>query len=316
MKNEEKIIRLLTNEDISSEELEELEQIASQDPYVNKLVYINSSISKVVSKVHPDIDLIAEYVLFKNNKIDKVLDFEKLQLKLQQHFSTCADCRNLYQDLSNEYQEIDTHIVEYLKNNSTDLIEKNKPILSRIYYSAYAFSAAAVIVLVMFLSDYLTKSPLVDFTETIIIENNYQTRNVNAADYMKVISAIRNENIETAIHHLENYIANSTKDESRFYDHFILGKLYLSSAQSSLLGLFESYDEEKILISINNFNKSISLNQNGRFPNVNSDSKFYIGLAFALINKKNEAIKKLSQVIEEGGQFSVKAKELMLLLEK
>jgi tetratricopeptide (TPR) repeat protein len=142
-------------------------------------------------------------------------------------------------------------------------------------------------------------------------EDFYITRGRTSMAFQKGLDAIENKNWDEAIKSLNEDIASNSGESSIFYSHYVLGLTYLRSADSDFLGLFKSFDEEKVKSAVYNLEKTIELNTSGNFYNINLDANYYLGRAYLLLEDYAEAKTHLQYVVNEKGGLYKDAEELL-----
>ena len=150
------------------------------------------------------------------------------------------------------------------------------------------------------------------------LKNNdvfYITRGRGTEYFQKGLNALDDKNYTQTIEYLKEDIEANPKDETIFYSYYILGLTYLETAPKSFIGLFPSFNLTKVEDGINNLEKSIKLNNSGRYENINLDSYFYLGKANLMRNDKESAEKYFNIVVKKHGSKMNEAKSLLNELE-
>ena len=125
------------------------------------------------------------------------------------------------------------------------------------------------------------------------------------------MDAIDRNDYENAIKFLNDDINNNKSDESIFYTHFILGITYVKKAEKDFLGLFKSFNKEDVAKGINNFERSITLNNSGNFDNLKFDAHYFIAKSYLMIDDKTSAREHLQLVVDGRGSYFKKAEKLL-----
>ena len=311
---------LLDKKTLTAEEKEKLEKFFSENRDADKIARIYRNVKEAAAKgSHLDTDIIAEYVLYKNNSLDEPELLIRLLPKIENHLRECKQCETEFKLMMSEYESVNdfinksiTSTAETTKAKDSGLSlwqsSKQKQILKSVVYS---FAAILLIYFSVFavvnLSTPSYKKDLVVFDGG----QKFVTRGRVTTEFQKGIAELDKHHFEKAIENLKKDIQDHPGDKTIFYTYFILGKTYLESAKYNVLGLFENYDEEKIENAIDSFKKSIEKNTAPEFEHLNLDSYYYIARALLLLDRKDEAIKYLKIVIDKKGSFKNEAEEIL-----
>jgi tetratricopeptide (TPR) repeat protein len=314
----DKIIELLDKKSISQEEKVLLSKMIEADSEAKKIsqAYLRLRIS-LKRNEHIDEELMAEYVLYKNN-----LSSERLIILLskmvEDHIRKCRSCENLFKELNTEYLEVDTFVGRSLSQQTGQekhAVQKGFFLFNNIKAAKYAFvSLAAVVVLYLglFAVSSLTtpdyKKSFADDTEL------YGTRGRTSELFQRGLDAIDRKDYDSAIMFLNEDVTENQNDESIFYTHFILGITYVDKAESDFLGLFKSFNKEDVKKGIANFEQSIELNNSGKFDNLKLDAHYFIGKSYLMINETESAKKHLQIVIDGKGSFYKNAEDIIKVI--
>ena len=151
-----------------------------------------------------------------------------------------------------------------------------------------------------------------DYKKTFLEDGDfYTTRGRTTELFQRGLDAIDRKDYDSAIKFMNDDISKSRSDESIFYTHFVLGITYINKAESDFIGLFKSYNKEDVQKGIDNFEKSILLNNSGKFDNLKLDAHYFIGKSYLLIDEKESAKKHLQMVIDGKGSYYKKAEDLI-----
>jgi tetratricopeptide (TPR) repeat protein len=315
MNDFDKIIELLDKELISEDEKKLLDEMINNNPEAKKIhdTYLNLK-SSLKKDEHIDEELMAEYVMYKNNlSSDRLIVL--LANKVEDHIGKCVKCEKLFTDLNAEYCDVDSFVSQSL----VEQVSQEKPAQSKGFFLFNNFSAikyagaslAAVVVLYIGLfavSSFTTPDYKKSFLDG---EDFYTTRGRTSELFQRGLDAIDRKDYESAIEFLNDDIINNKSDESIFYTHFILGITYVNKAESDFLGLFKSFNKEDVSMGIENFEKSIELNNSGKFDNLNQDANYFIGKSYLMIDDKISAQEHFQTVIDGKGSYYKKAEELL-----
>lgn len=315
MNDFEKIIELLDKDFMSEEERLLLNDLINKDQEAKKIhdAYLNLKTS-LRKDEHIDEELMAEYVMYKNN-----LSSERLIIllanKVEDHIRKCVHCEKLFTGLNAEYCDVDSFVSQSL----VEQVTQEKPVQSKGFFlfnnfsaAKYAFaSLAAVVVLYVGLfavSSFTTPDYKKSFLDG---EDFYTTRGRTSELFQRGLDAIDRNDYESAIKFLNDDISGNKSDESIFYTHFILGITYVNKAENDFLGLFKSFNKDDVKKGIENFEKSITLNNSGKFDNLKLDAHYFIGKSYLMIDEKTSARQHLQLVVDEKGSYYKKAEELL-----
>ena len=315
MNDFEKIIELLDKDFISEGDKVRLNEMINNNPEAKKIhdAYLNLKLSLKRDK-HIDEELMAEYVMYKNNLSSTRLII-LLANKVEDHIRKCVKCEKLFTKLNTEYCDVDAFVSQSL----VEQVSQKKPEQSKGFFlfnnfsaAKYAFaSLAAVVVLYLGLfaiSSFTTPDYKKSFLDG---EEFYTTRGRTSELFQRGLDAIDRKDYDNAIKFLNDDINNNKSDESIFYTHFILGITYVEKAESDFLGLFNSFNKEDVTRGIENFEKSIDLNNSGKFDNLKLDAHYFIGKSYLMIDEKTSASEHLQSVVDGKGSYYKSAEELL-----
>ncbi len=315
MNDFEKIIELLDKDLLTAEEKNVLSGMIKSDPEASKISNAYSQLKTTLSRnEHIDEELMGEYVLYKNN-----LSSERLIILLskmvEDHIRKCVQCENLFKELNAEYGAVDS----FVSRSVVDQVKEERPAASKqlflfnnISTAKYAFaSIAAVVVLYLGLfavSSFITPDYKKSFLDG---EDFYTTRGRTSELFQRGLDAIDRKDYTSAIQYLNDDVIKSQDDESIFYTHFVLGITYVNKAENDFLGLFKSFSKEDVQKGIESFEKSIKLNNGGKFDNLKLDAHYFIGKSYLMIDDKISASKHLQLVVNNKGSYYKKAENLI-----
>lgn len=318
MNDFEKIIDLLDKDNRTNEEQHFLDEVINNDPQAKKIsdAYLNLK-TALKNDEHVNEELMAEYVMYKNNlSSDKLIIL--LANKVEDHIRKCIQCEKLFTELNAEYCDVDSFVGQSVTEN----VSQEKPVqlkgfslFNNISTAKYAFASLAAVV-VLYLGLFAVSSfTTPDYKKSFLDgEDFYTTRGRTSELFQRGLDAIDRNDYENAIKFLNDDIINSKSDESIFYSHFILGITYVNKAEKDFLGLFKSFNKEDVQEGIKNFERSIALNNSGKFDNLNLDAHYFIGKSYLMIDDKTAAREHLQLVMEGKGSYYKKAEELLRIL--
>ena len=315
MNDFEKIIELLDKDNRTNEEQYFLDEVINNDPQAKKVrdAYLNLKTS-LKNDGHIDEELMAEYVMYKNN-----LSSDKLVIllgnKVEDHIRKCIQCEKLFTELNAEYCDVDS----FVSQSVTEPVIQKKTVQSKGFFffnnlnaAKYAFASLAAVV-VLYLGLFAVSSfTTPDYKKSFLDgEDFYTTRGRTSELFQRGLDAIDRNDYENAIKFLNDDINNNKSDESIFYTHFILGITYVKKAEKDFLGLFKSFDKEDVAKGINNFERSITLNNSGNFDNLKFDAHYFIAKSYLMIDDKTSAREHLQLVVDGRGSYFKKAEKLL-----
>lgn len=323
MTTQEKILELLSKENLTTDENSFLMNSLNDEPDLYKYKVIYNLLSDMGNRFHLNSDLISEYVLYKNNLplVDNSLI--KFVPQIESHISNCSKCREEFELFNEEYNEIDNYVGEKFKQKDRTLkLENNtqKPArLFNLFTTKYIYASAAIIAFFtfsLFSISELTSSSYKDISELSELSNYSTTRGRVSSDFHNGVKALSNENYSKGIALLRNDIKNNSSDETIFYTNYMLGLIYLKKSESDFIGLFKSYNKNDIDSSIANFKQTISKNDSDSFQNISLNAYFYIGKGYLINDRFTEAKKYLQLVIDNKGSYSAEAIELIDIIDQ
>ena len=315
MNDIDKIIELLDKDSITNEEKKLLNGIIDIDPEARKIhdTYLNLK-STLKRNEHIDEELMAEYVLYKND-ISSENVIILLSKMIEDHIRRCKQCENLFKELNVEYAEVDTFVGQSVSQQIAQNIQAEKKgfsLFNNFSSAKYVFASLAAVV-VLYLGLFAVSSfTTPDYKKSFLDgEDFYTTRGRTSELFQRGLDAIDRKDYDSAIKYLENDVNSNKLQESIFYTHFILGITYVNKAESDFLGLFKSFNKADVENGIASFNKSIELNDSGKFDNLKLDAQYFIGKSYLMIDDKIAAREHLQLVVEGKGSYYKNAEQLI-----
>lgn len=318
MNDFEKIIELLDKNLITEDESKLLDEMINKDPEAKKInqayLHLKTSLKR---NEHIDEELMGEYVLYKNN-----LSAERLIILLaktiEDHIRKCESCENLFKELNSEYSDVDVFVGQSVSQQIVADKQSDKKgfyLFNTFSTAKYAFASLAAVV-VLYLGLFAVSSITTpDYKKSFISDTDfYNTRGRTSELFQRGLDAIDRKDYNSAIQYLNDDINKNQTDESIFYTHFILGITYVSKAESDFIGLFKSFNEDEVQKGIASFEKSIALNNSGKFDNLKLDAHYFIGKSYLMINDNASASKHLQLVIDGKGSYYKNAEDLIKVL--
>lgn len=323
MEKYEKIITLLEKDSLTTEEQNHLEGTIKSDKGAARLVALYNSIKTNLPNVmHLDTELIGDFVLYNNEQLPDDAIIPLLADKINSHLKNCLVCNEEYQTLQKEYKDVGEHLEKTIEKEEQAYETKSIfPSFALKNFSSFRYAFASIVILGIIYLGLFTVSNVTtpDYNKNIFTakENGfYITRGRTSVTFQKGLNAVQNGRYEDAIDYFKMDIEEHAHQSSIFYAHFITGLTYLKSAESSFIGMFQSFDEEKVNEAIINLNLSVEKNSSGNYDNLNLDAYYYLGRAYLLLEDFEKAKEQLSIVIESKGKFYNHAKKLIEDLEK
>jgi len=318
MLNEQKIIDLLTNEELSAEELKELRSEIELNPELKKLIKVVDTLEHLAKEAHFDIDTLSKYVLFLNGEITDNSEMSLIVPKIEKHIQSCATCREELEYLKAELQNVDEFLAEKISLAEMDNKADEQKIGLSIFqqYSSFKYSlAVAATIIVIFVSSFvvseLTTPSYIEISGQFNYSNFTTTRGRNSENFMKAVNQLSNENYDKAIGYFNADIKDNPNDVTIFYTYYILGITQLKDARSSVLGMFSSYDVEKLDEAEKSFEQVLKHNTSQVFQNVNNNTYFFLGQIYLLKEDLTKAKSFLNKAIENNSEYSSEAEELL-----
>jgi len=317
MEQYEKIIELIKKVNLSPEEQKCLDDSIESDKDLKRLIEVYKNLNcGLEDTIHSDLDMLSSYILYEkgNEPDDKLVPLIADKIKL--HLDKCLICRKEYEVLEADYSDVK----EYLKNTNK---EKHKLLPSFISQNIakYRYAFTTVITLIVLYAGMFTvssfKTP--DYKENVFSaqdEDFYLTRGRTSISFQKGLDALDKGNYSDAINYLNLDIEKHNNESSIFYSNYILGSTYLKAAKSDFLGMFISFDEDKVQLAIENLKTSIKKNTSGSYENLNLDANYYIGRAYLLLDDFDSAKKHLEIVVNKKGRFYNEAETMIEAMEK
>ena len=314
MDETEKILELLVKGTLSGEEKEYLTN-ALKNPDLKKIQETYKRLkTSLKQNEHIDEELMAEYVLYKNNiTSEKIIVL--LASKIENHLRECTECQELLKSLNSEYSGVDEFISNSIVTESIE--EESRKAgsflnLRKFRYVSFSFAALVIIYLGLFIVSSVTTP---DYKKSFLDGNDFYTSRGRSSEYFqRGLDAIDNKKYDEAVKYLKEDVAENHNDETLFYSYYVLGITYVNMGENDFLGLFKSYNTEDVMKGIESFNKSIQLNTSGNFDNLKLDANYYLAKAFLLIDDIPSAKKHLKIVIDGKGSYYKKAEELLKIL--
>jgi tetratricopeptide (TPR) repeat protein len=321
MEQYEKIIELIEKVNLSPEEQKYLNDSIESDKDIKRLVEVYKNLKTgLAESIHIDLDMLASYILYEKVNVpdDKIVTLIADKIKL--HLDNCLKCREEYEMLEVDYSDVK----EYLNNTFVDDNKEQHKLMPSFLSQniiKYRYAFTTVITLIVLYVGMFTVSSITtpNFKQDLFSaqdEDFYLTRGRTSLSFQKGLDALDKGNYTDAISYLQLDIEKHSNESSIFYSHYILGSTYLKAAESDFLGMFNSFDEEKVKLAIENLKASIEKNISGSYENLNLDANYFIGRAYLLLDDFDSAKKHLEIVINKKGRFYNEAETMIEAMEK
>ncbi len=314
----EEIIELLTKRNLSEVEKEKLLEELRSNPNLKDFDRIVHALTNLTKDEHINTGILSEYVLFLNGDKSGESKLTFLIPKIEKHLLSCSKCREEFEFLSSELNEVDSFLSERIaQKKKPEAIQTKGLKIFRLFEHVnmkYAYAAAASIILAvssLFVTSEFTTPDYVRVSSQHSYDNFSFTRGRNSAYFTNAVTALENENYDSAISELQKDVESNPDELTTFYSYYVLGITYLTKAQSDFAGLFVSYNKKDLSAAINNFNKDLELNNSGLFKNVNSNTYYFLGKSYLLEEKFDIARKYLTKAVNNESEYSTEAEELL-----
>ncbi len=322
--NVQKILTILAKDNLKKEDKDELESLLSPDPEAKKFFSNYNHLKNLVkdsSHISPD-DL-ADYILFRNNNTENGFASSRIKF-IEKHIKECSKCSAAFLELSEEYSAIG----KLVNSSACGGLQTSKAVVQpergeRISFFQnrsfrYSFATVAAVIILFFslaIISQLVTPKNIKLAKTEDNSLSYVTRGRASDEFQKGLVALGEKKFNDAANYFESDIKDNKNDETIFYTHYILGLTYLKISSRDFLGLFPSFDEYSVNKAIYNFKKSIAANNSGSFPDITSNSYYFLAKAELSLGKTSQAKKDLEMVIKIKGSKIDQAKELLNNLE-
>lgn len=321
MKNLDKIISLIEKEKLSENDASSLKQLLEDDLESKDFYNTYSKLGKAFRlSNHLSHDELGDYVLIKNGlEPGNKLNMEKVPV-FEVHLRRCEQCSMLMQNFNADFSDVESFVAGQFSHQNKET-ERQHPIAhSRILkfnFARYAFvgiSSFAIIILALIAISNFTTPKYYDLAAITDVSGMMISRGRTTDDFELSIKALEEKNYDSAIEFLKSDIEQNKNDEPIFYSHYILGLTYLETTEKNILGLFPSFNKSNAQYALDNFNKTVELNNSGKFNNVNLDAYFYSAKAALMLEDTNSAKEFLEIVITEKGSKLSEASEIIKAL--
>ncbi len=323
MEKFEKILELLEKQNLTEAEASSLKQLADSDEELKSFINVYKNLDSSLSAPgHIPTDLLATYVLFEKGDESENKLIEILKGKIKSHLAECSVCKMEYNNLVDEYSEIEKHVSKSVNRELQPLLSKKDFSLSVLFKQTstfrYAFATLAVFVITYSTLFLISASTTPGYKKNIFSneqEDFYKTRGRTSPLFQQGLNAIDNRDYSKAIEFLSMDIKEHQNEKSIFYSYYIIAITYLHSSESDFIGLFKSYNKEKVNLAITNLKESVDKNNSGDYESLKLDAYYYLGRAYLLLDDSDSAITNFKKVIDGKGQYSIESSGLITQLE-
>ena len=324
MEKFEKILELLEKHYLTEREKLSLEQLADSDEELNSFINVYKNLDSSLSAPgHIPTDLLTAFVLYEKGDESENKLLGILKGKIKSHLAECSICKNEYDSLVIEYSEIEKHVSKSISREIEPSVKKIDFSFSSFFKRTntfkYTFATLSIFVIAYFGLILFSSSVIPDYKKNIFsneLGDSYKTRGRTSPLFQQGLNAIDNHDYLKAIEFLSMDIKEHQNEKSIFYSHYIIGITYIKASESDFLGLFDSYDPEKVNLAIANLKESIDKNNSGDYESLKLDSYYYLGRAYLLIDDRESAVSNFQKVINGKGKYSIEASQLIIQLEK
>ena len=318
MKNFDKIIELLEKNNLTEEENNSLNKLLKEDAEANQFYNSYKKLgSAFLTSRHLTIDELADYVLIKNGLEPEKKESTKDIPLFEAHIRRCEKCAKEMEFFNKEYSDVEDVVgVQFDASEEAKSKISGSNIIPVPKFSLYRYALIGIsVIAVLFFSlmvisnlstsKYYKLGTIGDSSDILI------SRGRTTNDFELSLKALEEKNYRAAIDYLKNDIELNKNDETIFYSYYILGLTYLETAEGNLFGLFPKFDKSSAEAALQNFKKTINLNNSGKFQNVNLDAYFYAAKASIMLENSKAAKEYLNIVVKEKGSKMNEAGQIL-----
>jgi len=320
MNNIEKIIELLEKKSLSAEERANLNSLIETDPEAKKLYDAYVKIGSMLKSKHIPLDLLRDYILYKNNIEPENKDIIGKIPEIELHLKNCEKCTDEFKSLNEEYSELDLFVLDKFSAQPLKEIEEapsfNQSRMRRT--PVYAFASVIMIGFVYLSLHLVSNITTPDSYQLASVSDKseyYVTRGRATDEFQESLKALEENNFDKAIDFLQSDVNKNSEDETIFYSHYILGLAYLEKADNSFIGLFRSFNKDDAEEGLKNLKLCIEKNISRKFPDITYNAYFYSAKASMMLGDNQSAKKYLKLVVEEKGSKMAEAQSILNELE-
>jgi hypothetical protein len=303
-KSPEEILAGLSDEDAGKI----LSNPPDEDQNLKEYSSVHQKVEKAFSKErHPDVMELAEYIVAETAEED--ISGSGLFTGIKKHLEVCPICKAEYHSLTEELPQP----AKKEERATVPVRSRKKKKLSFAKIIYYPVRIAAVFLLgwlAMYSASELSKPEAIRYGSADITPDGV-SRALTSDTFSETHTLVSEERYDEAIRLLLSKIDEEPDGTSAFYLHYTTGKLYLLSAQSDILGMFTSYDDEKVELARKEFHLAIEKNYSGKYENISYDASFYLAKTYILQNDFSRGKELLEYVAGTKGSKSREAAELL-----
>jgi hypothetical protein len=175
----------------------------------------------------------------------------------------------------------------------------------------YVIRAAAVFVVLIGLSvlvSALTAGRYDDLTALERVELDVRFRGFDAEDLVRARAAHGEGDEDGALFHLDRFLRMNPEGESSDFARVLAGSIRVEGAESSVLGLFRQFDEEKIMFGLRDLLLVIAHSEN---PRLVEEASWIVAKGYLMLGRPGDAAGHLRRVVGGGGSRVRGAQELL-----
>ncbi len=319
MKNFDKIISLLDKTNLTEEEQNSFNNLLKEDTELEEFYNSYKKLGRAFfTSKHLTNDELADYVLIKKGYDPEKKDNLKHIPLFDEHLRHCQKCAEEMKLYYEEYSDVENFVGTQFTAKKTKLTDSKIVSASKFSigrFAAFGASALAIIVFLLIIISNITTSKYYDLASINDRSDMSISRGRTTDNFELSIKALEESDYKNAIEYLKSDIELNPKDATIFYSYYILGLTYMETAEESFFGLFPKFNKSDAESALQNFMKTIELNNSGKFQNVNLDAYFYTAKASLMLDDPKSAKECLITVIKEKGSKMNEAGKILKELE-
>lgn len=316
MKDFDKIIELLEKKSLTEDDKILLNKLLNENPENRSFFESYKKLERAfLASNHLTIDELGDYVLIKNgSEPQNPANISKIPL-FELHLRLCEKCAEEMKFYNKEFADVENFVNQQMKTSKETYESTRARIfhLTQFNFTRYAIGIAALLLIFVSLlvTSNLSTSKYYKLATVAELSETSGSRGRNTSEFELSIKAFEEKDYQSAIKHLTADIELNKNDETIFYSHYLLGLIYLETAEKSFLGLFPTFDKNSAELALQNLRKTIELNNSGKFQNINLDAYFYSAKASLMLEDTASAKKLLQIVVDEKGSKLSEAIEIL-----
>lgn len=319
MKDFDKIIELLEKKSLTENDKVLLNKLLNDDPENRSFFESYKKLERdFLASKHLSIDELGDYVLIKNGtEPQNPANLSKIPL-FELHLRLCEKCAEEMKFYNKEFADVENFVSQQMRTSKHMYETRRAGIFSfkQFNYTRYAIGIAALLLIFVSLlvASNLSTSKYYKLASLSELSESFGSRGRNTSEFELGIKALEEKDYQSAIKYLISDIEQSKDDETIFYSHYLLGLTYLETAEKSFLGLFPRFDKKSAELALQNFRKTIELNNSDKFQNINLDAYFFAAKASLMLEDTDSAKQLLQIVVDEKGSKLSEASEILRIL--